>query len=666
MKRIVIALLVCFIIQTHFIQADSNLSKLKKECLLGLRAQKSLHTSTICSALNGVDSIVEQKKRLCSYCDDPSIISLFEVSDKDDYVVQAQYFVVAKIYRAVFISIIHTSTFMLKNIHEVITYWEVELFKYKSSWLKKTTSYWYRGSAYIEELERRIEQLKDQEKQLATLLGVAAYGLSTLDAITTLHILYDNVPKAISPLYEFFNQFLPGNVATWFYDGEMIHTMIASVYCHAQESVKFAKIPHHIVRHWGTYSCGAACLLTTLFLYKTYEKDISRYVLKLQDSAEHVLKEYIVDPLVGLKEVLWDKKSQEITQPKFVTFDFDEKQKIIEIAELDFGDMEEVLNNPLKPLGELPELDVESLRKHAQTIQDQIHKVKPTDTILKQAGKDFVQGLVPTGVGKSIYGYFAENEQKSVVADKELSLEQKQELLKLYLQNPSENLEGFAQATMHVIFEEVSKLEMAVNESMKKLDIAQKESIEEFNALKKIVAQELLSIKKLANELIRTMNNMEILAKGMVKTLLVNYDQKMKLVEESVNIVNEAFLKRQWVNIYLAAIGPVLAAGYVSYKLGSRWYDKSYYANYIKPMCKIVRELDVLLNSVLHKTEHDFFVDGKLYYLVWNLKSYIACLDIEEQQQMLVDIKDLTSLHFSYVQKQKVVDRIYRTYEFIA
>lgn len=138
-------------------------------------------------------------------------------------------------------------------------------------------------------------------------------------------------------------------------------------------------------------------------------------------------------------------------------------------------------------------------------------------------------------------------------------------------------------------------------------------------------------------------------------------------INDMSSFAEDTFLKNQQVNLYLAAIGPVLFGTYLAYQSGRKAYGRFVeHDGWYAPMKYQLRAIDQLINSVAHKDiEHSFADDGKLYMLVMHLSQYISCLQDEELMLMRQDLKELLSFELNYDQKQGVLERMYRTYQFL-
>lgn len=121
--------------------------------------------------------------------------------------------------------------------------------------------------------------------------------------------------------------------------------------------------------------------------------------------------------------------------------------------------------------------------------------------------------------------------------------------------------------------------------------------------------------------------------------------------------------KRQQVNYYLSAVLPIIAGMYGIYRRGCSLYN---HKSYFKPMRLILRDIDILCNKLTgDKVTISFADHGWLYYLVLQMHDYVTCVQSNERVMLEYDISELLSFDFSISQKQKVVERMYRTYSFL-
>lgn len=139
----------------------------------------------------------------------------------------------------------------------------------------------------------------------------------------------------------------------------------------------------------------------------------------------------------------------------------------------------------------------------------------------------------------------------------------------------------------------------------------------------------------------------------------------VKTSREGRKFINDTYVTNQQVNMHLIAIGPVLFAGYLLSKGVRAGYNRYVkHDNWYVPMKYLLRSISRVLNDQNYD-QRSFVVDGKLYMLASHMQDYITCLQDDELMMMEQDIQDLLSLDLNYYQKQKVVERMYRSYQFL-
>jgi hypothetical protein len=136
-----------------------------------------------------------------------------------------------------------------------------------------------------------------------------------------------------------------------------------------------------------------------------------------------------------------------------------------------------------------------------------------------------------------------------------------------------------------------------------------------------------------------------------------------KIGEELLNPVIECIE----LNVYLLMVATVLGGSYIvgsGIKKGYNHYIK--HENWYVPMRYIIRSIDKLLNKITRADDKpDFAQEGKLYMLIQHLNEYTICLKGEELFLMNNDIEELLSFDLNYYQKRGIVQRMYKTYEFL-
>lgn len=132
-------------------------------------------------------------------------------------------------------------------------------------------------------------------------------------------------------------------------------------------------------------------------------------------------------------------------------------------------------------------------------------------------------------------------------------------------------------------------------------------------------------------------------------------------VNKAIDVAEE-IIKGQQINYYLSAIVPVFLSFYVVYRNGKYYYN---HESYFKPMRALVRDLDIFCNKLLGRQEISCTDYGVIYIFISQLQSYLSCLSLQEREMIEYDFSELISFDFTIQQKQKIIERMYRTYSFL-
>ncbi len=139
-------------------------------------------------------------------------------------------------------------------------------------------------------------------------------------------------------------------------------------------------------------------------------------------------------------------------------------------------------------------------------------------------------------------------------------------------------------------------------------------------------------------------------------------DYCVKKIDNLEEIVN----RDGKVTMFMVAVFPTIGIAYGLHHLSHAGYNRFIkHDTWYKPMSTIVRSMDMLLNKIIYTKERSFCDDGKMHLLILRLKSYMYCLSNEELFLFKDDISQLLSFDLSYEQKHSVLQRMYKTYEFL-
>ncbi|MBI2344826.1 hypothetical protein HYV10_02005 [Candidatus Dependentiae bacterium] len=200
-------------------------------------------------------------------------------------------------------------------------------------------------------------------------------------------------------------------------------------------------------------------------------------------------------------------------------------------------------------------------------------------------------------------------------------------------------------------------------------DIPDKQDFQKYEGFSTLLVNPILNpfvgtLNATKSDLIQTANSWK---NDIVEVLNGWKKSSEKTLNKKIDEANDTIIKNNQVNMYLATLGPVL---FGTYWLGSsmnNMYDHHIkHKNWYLPMKHIIRSIDQLVNKVARSLDrHNFIDDGKLYILIQNLKEYISCLNNEELFLMHNDIEELLSFDLNYSQKKGIIDRMYKTYDFL-
>ncbi|MBI2353241.1 hypothetical protein HYV11_03320 [Candidatus Dependentiae bacterium] len=146
--------------------------------------------------------------------------------------------------------------------------------------------------------------------------------------------------------------------------------------------------------------------------------------------------------------------------------------------------------------------------------------------------------------------------------------------------------------------------------------------------------------------------------------------QALKDTEHNYNQIANGLkdvAKRQQVNYYLSSLVPVFMLTYAGYRFQKSSRDLYNNDYYFKPMRKLIHAIDCECSKRFHFVSKEMFSSvGMIQFYVSQLMLYIDCLNDQEKLILEKDIQQLQSFEYSAEQKQKVVDRMYHIYSFLA
>lgn len=110
----------------------------------------------------------------------------------------------------------------------------------------------------------------------------------------------------------------------------------------------------------------------------------------------------------------------------------------------------------------------------------------------------------------------------------------------------------------------------------------------------------------------------------------------------------------------------LLFSMYGAYIASSNVYKYYMHNNgYLKRLRVLIRELDIQLNLLVERSNVSFADEGMVFYITNCMRKNIKNLSYQEAVMMKCDCEELVSFDVSYVQKYRIIERMYRTYEFL-
>ncbi len=458
-----------------------------------------------------------------------------------------QYLILLSLYQKMFQQYIIASETFLNDLLIAKKYWMYEDFYMKQPFFGKNILYNFYSSEYQNQITIKLTALHELENNIAGILGFCLYGLSNIQKTNTKDAIIEQMILVIDQFFKLFNS--PGlnheekkdpiivyNHALWMHDTIKEHMHLAQLNMQHNGKTKF------LVDHWVGISCTTLAVITVALMYTKHKETVKLLYEQGKIAAPNFWQEYIVNPVVGLKEVVWDQKTKKLQHVEH----FPDIPK--------FSDIPKFANIPQSQ--EIPEYD----------------------------------------------GYST------------------------LLVNP------------------------ILNPLVKEINTTKKDLIKTANDWKDDTVK---TVNEWKNDIVKTANDWK---EASEKTLNTKIDE-----------ANDTIIKNNQINMYLATISPVLFGTYAVCSSSYKAYDHYIrHKNWYLPMRYIIRSIDQLVNQIARSsTEHSFVDDGKLYMLLQHFKSYIVCLSNEELFLMHNDINELLSFDLNYAQKKGVIDRMYKTYDFL-
>lgn len=470
-----------------------------------------------------------------------------------------QYLILLSLYEKMFQHYIVASEAFLNDLLIAKKYWMYEDFYMKQPFFSKNILYNFYSSEYQNKITAKLTALHELENNIAGILGFCLYGLSSIQKVNNENVIVEQMIIIVDQFFKLLNTFelnheLKNNPFILYNHALWMHENIKQHMNSAQLGMQQNGKTFFLVDHWVGISCAAIAIIGAAIMYAKHEQTVKSLCEQGKIAAPNFWQEYIVNPVVGLKEVVWDQKTKTL-------------QHIEHFPDISLPDT--IKLKPFPKLSDIPQSP--DLPKYAGYVDSMLN---PAIDMVNVTKKDLI-------------------------------------------------------TTANVWKDDIVT---AITERQNDIQIYCNMGIQ---------------------ELVNVMNQWK--------------DASEKTLNTKIDEANDTIIKNNQINMYLATIGPVL---FGTYLLGSSSYKA--YDHYIRnknwytPMRYIIHSIDQLVNQIARSsTEHSFVDDGKLYMLIQHFRGYIVCLNNEELFLMYNDINELLSFDLNYAQKKGVIDRMYKTYDFL-
>lgn len=591
--------------------------------------------------------------------DRPQSKTLITPCEINDLLQKAQKLMLVLLYAQFFNNFIQHTEKLTEQLFPSLHYWEKEQFHDTLPTFRKHPVYWYHSPNHKKLVKQHVRILKETEQELTHLLGIALHGRHVLNKIQNDVDFSDNLYESFYPLYQHFNM-LPRHEKlepqTFLQDTIWINTNIHQKLAACKQKLEAHKKPHHIVEHGFLYSCIALTMIAAYVTYKTHENEMPEYQRKTAEAWNNFVKEYIKQPLQQLKNVLWDNKVPKIPQfgdlPAFPHWENDmmvevtiqEKDALITVKP--YGPATINIKDPIK----LGQFNVQVNPKEPVQI--------PTTTITVQGDQNKSLEIPATAITvelQDLLKYFSNGQIEGTMI---------KGLIKAAYQMPN-----FEQSPIHVHVPATAiplPLPLHVNIPATAIPLPQDTSIHINPSEHKISG---FTFEMEGGEIKLPKNfNFKIPCNDVNKvwdTLNAIVKELAPTIKGGIDVGNET-LRNQNLMLAIVAIAPALIIAYSGYRLTNHTYNKYIkHESWYRPMQLLMRDMDRILNKLTTTKDLSYADDGALHLLTLQLKKFVICLPNEELQLIEQDLAELAAYHLSYEQKRGVLERMYRTYEFL-
>lgn len=289
------------------LQSQSNINSLKKTFLEQEAINKTECNRTINHAFAHVDYLKRSNRSIMHYIKSVEIQKIFQENTKSDQMDHAQLIMAAQLYELFFAQVVQQTNALLLEIVTAKQYWKTFLSQRSSSNLIKYSSLFLYEAITKESIEHKICLLESLEKQVSELLGIGVYGKHHIQNINSLSTITQNIQTALNPLDELMRFDIATSASDYFKKICLFQELLQEKKELTKKLLHDHGVPYHIKRHVYFYTTLAITGIAGSIFCHQHWQDMPHYQQKSYDAVKDFVQEFLVGPMKGLKQALWDR-----------------------------------------------------------------------------------------------------------------------------------------------------------------------------------------------------------------------------------------------------------------------------------------------------------------------------------------------------------------------
>ena len=535
----------------------------------------------------------------------------------------------------------------VKN-YDALNFWQNEKFAETQSLSQKNILRLFSRASYQDKIVKNIVLLQDISKQTNSFLGIIKHNQERLLQAKTQHEFEIRLQTAIKLQEDFLHLSdcdYPSNDIAFLITRSIDD--VSKFNLHITSQFTQSQLPSHVERNWHTCTLSAFGICMLGLVYAKYGDDIMKYISYFYEDHVKGPVERNIEYFSGVAkpnqfDITATQESLKISEESAATRPFPKGKEddlylaLASAAEDITGgsstNMYEKFNEKSKLIDDILRSIIPTINKIGPAIDDLMPIIETTTNIFQGPFTDFVH---------------------------------KNRYFRLISVNPNDWVRLLSignDAYVEKVYDIMNKKNHPVSHKYQPIvlpDSLQK-SVESIPSEFK---NPTVPVRQYDQNLSQKSKDDIILANPLKNPIDFVAAERREVLRKIIEVENQAnkVLQDMHMLLGLTALIPVITLMYSSMFASKNIYNSVAY----KPICTFIRHLEVLLNGSFYQ-QKSFEREGHLYFLTEQLKLTIGVLTVAEQKLIRSDIEDLQSEHLDYVQKFNVIQRMYRTYKFLA